>query len=313
MRRINPLVLAAIAIGLLILVVSVVMVSRGRSADQDKLSDAEAAGAGATAPQGRCASQATYDRIKLELFRRAAQVRTSDRTVFDRLAAYASVRMERPVLRSQDEELGTVRCAGHLSLDLPPNVAVVGGRRTLSADVDYVLQPAADGTGDVVMVEGADPIVVPLATLARTGETAAAPEPPPATAEIVPDAPVASPAVVPRGDPVPPAADKEPESAPPPAIGHARPSFNCRYARTRGETAVCRDPGLAALDRQMATQFYRALRGANARQRATLTATRDSFLRYRDRCPSDACVAETYRGRMREIRDIMSGEWRPGG
>jgi uncharacterized protein len=97
----------------------------------------------------------------------------------------------------------------------------------------------------------------------------------------------------------------------PPATGAARPSFNCRYARTRGEIAVCRDSGLAALDRQMASQFYRALRVADPRQRATLTATRDSFLRYRDRCPSNACVAETYRGRMREIRDIMAGNWSP--
>lgn len=313
MRRVNPTVLAAIAIGLLILIALVILLTRAPSARQDKLTDAQAAGAGATAPQGRCASQATYDRIKLELFRRAAQVRTNDQAVFDRLAAYASVRMERPVLRSQDQELGTVRCGGHLSLDLPPNVAVVGGRRTLSADVDYVLQPAADGSGDVVMIEGADPIVIPLATLARSGETAAAPQAPPVTDQF-PAEPMATPADV--APPAPPqqapAVEPEPEPAPPPAVGQARPSFNCRYARTRGEIAVCRDPGLAALDRQMASQFYRALRVANQRQRATLTATRDSFLRFRDRCPTNACIAETYRGRTREIRDIMSGDWRPG-
>jgi hypothetical protein len=316
MRRTNPTILAAIAIGLLILIVGIVMMTRGRTADQDKLSDAQAAGAGAAAVETRCASQATYDRIKLELFRRAAQVRTSDHAVFDRLSAFASVRMERPLLRSQDRELGTVRCAGRLSLDLPPGVAVVGGRRTLSADVDYVLQPAADGSGDVVMIEGADPIIVPLATLARTGETAAAPEAPSVTAEGIPADPLAqrpvatTPAPAPSGS----SAGREPDpvAAPSATVGEARPSFNCRYARTRGEVAVCRDPGLAALDRQMASQFYRALRMANARQRATLTATRDSFLRFRDRCPSDACIAETYRGRMREIRDIMSGDWRPG-
>jgi hypothetical protein len=316
MRRTNPTILAAIAIGLLILIIGIVMMTRGRTADQDKLSDAQAAGAGATAAETRCASQATYDRIKLELFRRAAQVRTSDQAVFDRLSAFASVRMERPLLRSQDRELGTVRCTGRLSLDLPPGVAVVGGRRTLSADVDYVLQPAADGSGDVVMLEGADPIIVPLATLARSGETAVAPEAPSVTAEGIPADPSAQPPVASAPAPAPSGTSAGPEadSAPRPSAtrGEARPSFNCRYARTRGEVAVCNDPGLAALDRQMASQFYRALRMANARQRATLTATRDSFLRFRDRCPSDACIAETYRGRMREIRDIMSGDWRPG-
>jgi hypothetical protein len=314
MRRLNPTALAAVAIGLLVLLAVVIMMTRSRSADQDKLSDAQAAGAGASAPAKRCASQATYDRIKLELFRRAAQVRTSDQAVFDRLSAYASVRMERPVLRSQDRELGTVRCAGRLSLDLPPGVAVVGGRRTLSADVDYVLQPAADGSGDVVILEGADPIIIPLATLARTGETAAAPEAPSAIAEAIPPDPSAPPPVAESEPPEPATQSARAEPAPPPAAsaGQARPSFNCRYARTRGEIAVCRDPGLAALDRQMAAQFYRALRTADPRQRATLTATRDSFLRFRDRCPTNACVAETYRGRMREIRDIMSGDWRPG-
>jgi hypothetical protein len=310
MRRLSPTVLAAAAVGLLLLVAVAVMLSRSRSADQDKLSDAQAAGAAASAPAKRCASQATYDRIKLELFRRAAQVRTSDQAVFDRIAAYASVRMDRPVLRSQDAELGTVRCAGRLSLDLPPGVAVVGGRRTLAADVDYVLQPAADGSGDVVMLEGADPIVVPLATLARTGETAAAPTMPSVERSVPIDQPLPG---ATDGDPPPEVVAPPPTGPEPPAsVGDSRPSFNCRYARTRGEIAVCSDSGLAALDRQMAAQYYRALRTAGPRQRAILTSTRDDFLRFRDRCPSNPCIAETYRGRMREIRDIMAGTWQPG-
>ena len=308
MRRVNPTLLAAITAGLILLVVAAVLIARSRTAEQDRQSDVQATGEDASEPAKRCASQATYDRIKLELFRRAAQVRTSDQAVFDRLAAYASVRMEQPLLRSHDEELGTVRCTGRLSLDLPPGVAVVGGRRTLSADVDYVLQPAADGSGDVVMIEGGDAIVVPLATLSRTGETASSPAAPPVEGgapgpQLPPGQPGASidgPEDVSLAGPGTPASE-----------GSARPSFNCRYARTRGEIAVCRDPGLASLDRQMASQFYRALAQAERRQRATLTATRDSFLRYRDQCPTNACIAETYRGRIREIRDIMSGDWRP--
>lgn len=305
MRRVNPAILAAIAVGLLVLIVAALMMARPRTAEQDTLNDAQAAGAEASAPQKRCASQATYDRIKVELFRQAAQVRKSDQAAFDRLSAYASVRMERPLLRSEDAELGTVHCTGRLSLDLPPGVAVVGGRRTLSADIDYVLQPAADNSGDVVMLEGADPIVVPLATLARTGETAAAPTMPSVVRGIPTDQPL--PGVTAGGPPselVVPPTEPEPSSS----IGEARPSFNCRHARTRGEIAVCQDAGLAVLDRRMAAQFYRALAQADRRQRATLTATRDSFLRYRDRCPTNACIAETYRGRIREIRDIMSGD-----
>ena len=124
MRRIHPAILAAAAIGLLLVIAAIVMMNRPSTAAQDKLSDAQAAGAGASAPAKRCASQATYDRIKLEIFRQASQTRSSDRALFDKLAAYASVRVERPLLRSHDDELGTVRCAGRLTIDLPPGVAV---------------------------------------------------------------------------------------------------------------------------------------------------------------------------------------------
>ena len=317
MRRLNPTALAAAVLGLVLLIVLAIYLARRGESDQDKLSDQAASGAAESAPQTRCARQATYDRIKDELFRQAAQLRQSDRSAFDRLSAYASVRVERPLMRSQDAELGTVRCSGSLSLDLPPGVAVVGGRRTLSADIDYVLQPAADGSGDVVMLEGADAIVVPLATLARTGETAPPPvaPPPPARADALPppgDQPQTGSAAPVSPSPAPIARAPAPDRAEP-VRGSARPSFNCRYARTRGEIAVCRDPGLAALDRQMASQYYRAIATADRRQRAILTATRDSFLRFRDRCPNDSCIAETYQGRIREIADIMAGRWQPGG
>jgi uncharacterized protein len=77
------------------------------------------------------------------------------------------------------------------------------------------------------------------------------------------------------------------------------------------ERAVCSDTGLAALDRQMSSQFYSALRRADPQQRRLLQSTRSGFLAFRDRCRSDACVADTYRGRMREISDIMDNRWNP--
>ena len=70
---------------------------------------------------------------------------------------------------------------------------------------------------------------------------------------------------------------------------------------------MCGDSGLAALDRQMAAQYVDALRGADPQTRAELQRSRDRFLGYRDQCPSSACIAQTYRGRMREIRDIANG------
>jgi len=245
--------------------------------------------------QSWCAAQSTYDSIRRELFRRAAQVRGSDQQAFARLADFALLRVANPVARGIDEQLPSVTCNGAATIDLPPGVAAAGGRRSLSGDIEYSVQPAADGTGNVVTLGDADAIVVPLATLARRGAPQSAPLVPP---ELQNEATV---------EPVQEAEDEEEEEPAPPA---ASPSFDCSRARTRGEVLVCSDPGLAALDRQMAAQFNAALSDADARQRALLNRTRNRFLSFRDRCRDSQCVAETYRGRMREIADIMANRWR---
>jgi uncharacterized protein YecT (DUF1311 family) len=320
----NPAVLAAIGGLLLLLVIIVLVVRQSGDSDQDRLTDNQLSASREADPEERCSAQQTYDLIKRELFRRAAQVRGSDQAAFDRLSAYSSARMERPVLRSEDQDLGSISCEGALSLDLPPGVAVVGGRRTLSANIGYTLQPAADRNGDVVTLSNADAIITPLATLARVGQPTGAPlAPPPSAPQPAPGADGAPPVAPEPGPPPPPAQAPSPprQPTPPPAIepgptapaptASARPSFNCGNARTRGEIAVCRDAGLASLDRQMASQFFTARRNANASQRALLDRTRGRFLAYRDRCRSDSCIADAYRGRIAEIRDIMDGRWNP--
>jgi hypothetical protein len=85
----------------------------------------------------------------------------------------------------------------------------------------------------------------------------------------------------------------------------SRPSFNCRSARSRSERMVCSSDSLAAKDRAMSSLFYSALADADPRTRAELRRTRDRFLAYRERCGSEACVAEAYDGRVQEIRDII--------
>lgn len=310
-RSINPIFIALAAVVLLLLVLWLLL-GRGNS-DQDKLSDGSSQNAAAALdPEKRCASKHTYDLIKRELFRRAAQVRGRDAAVFDRLSAYAVLRMENPVMESDDSSKGLVNCTGTLSLDLPPGVAFVGGRRTLSSDVNYTIQPAADDSGDVVLLRNADTIIAPLATLARSsGDNGAnlgqaAPSPP---------VPIPAPAPGAAAQPV------EPAPPPPPArpverprdakTASAHPSFDCSRARTKGEVAVCSDSSLASLDRIMSAQYVRAVSAASPQERALLRSTRDRFLAYRDRCPSRSCMTDAYNGRMREIRDIMAGSWEP--
>jgi uncharacterized protein YecT (DUF1311 family) len=286
--------------GLILLIIVIGYFATRGNPDQDKLTGTDTAADNAAAvsdPSKLCASNGTYESIKHDLFRRAAQVRGSDQAAFDTLSNYASLRMEHPVMESQDESTGAVNCSGSLSLDLPPGVAIVGGRRTLTADVDYTVQPAADGSGNVVLLRNADAIITPLATLAKVSQPEAQPG---AEEPDVDDVEVNVAASESANKEVGPQTDYP-----------GRPSFDCSNAQTKGEIAVCSDSGLSALDVNMATQYRRALGSASPEERAILQRTRDRFLAYRDRCPNRSCIADAYVGRMKEIRDIMEGNWQP--
>ena len=304
MQRTNWTAIALIG-GLVLLVVIVAYFATRGNSDQDRLTGNEAAlneqQAKVTAPEKLCAGKTTYDLIKRELFQRAAQLRGSDQAGYDQLSGYAVLRMENPVMENENSSTGAVNCSGSLSLDLPPGVAVVGGRRTLRADLDYTVQPAADGSGTVVLLRNADAIVTPLATLSRTPQPAQQPTDL-ATNEAAP------------AEPTTPATPEAPPLIQAPVAARpavTRPSFDCGKARSRSEIAVCSDAGLAALDRNMAAQYARSVAVATPEQLALLRRTRDRFLGYRDRCPNNACIGDAYVGRMREIRDIMEGRWRP--
>jgi hypothetical protein len=117
--------------GLALLIIVIIYFATKGNSDQDKLTLNQLAQneqqAKASTPEKLCASKQTYDLIKRELFRRAAQLRGSDQAAFDQLSGYAVVRMENPVMESQDNSTGAVNCSGSLSLDLPPGVAAAGG------------------------------------------------------------------------------------------------------------------------------------------------------------------------------------------
>ncbi len=289
--------------GLVLLVLLVAYFATSRNADQDKLTGDEISRSSTSIGEAEklCATKGTYDLIKQELFRRASQLRGSDQAAYDKLSAYAVLRMENPVMESQDSTTGAANCSGSLSLDLPPGVAVAGGRRSLTANIDYTIQRAADDSGNVVLLRNADAIIAPLATLGRVSQPAAEP---------------AAPAESNEAAAAPTEIDVDQSQSANQPVGPktsypGRPSFDCDNATSKSEIAVCSDSGLSALDVNMANQYRRALSGASPDQQALLRRTRDRFLAYRERCGSRACIGDAYVGRMREIRDIMEGRWTP--
>lgn len=299
MRQTNWTIILLLG-ALVLLVVIIAYLATNRNSDQDKLTSSPISSGAAPNREKLCASRTTYDLIKAQLFRRAAQVRGSDEAAYEKLAAVAVIRMENPVMESEESSSGAVNCSGSLSLDLPPGVAVVGGRRTLTSEVDYTVQQAADGGGTVVLLRNADAIISPLATLARINQSDenAGPSEANGNGSEQPDGNAAT--------SVRTATPPAPRSAYP-----GRPSFDCSSAHSRGEVAVCSDTGLSALDLNMTGQYGRALANALPDQRDVLRETERHFDAYRDSCPTRQCIADAYVGRMREIRDITEGRWQP--
>lgn len=116
----------------------------------------------------RCSSKSAYELVKRELFRRAAKTRGEDDPTFEPVVAGSTLSIERTTVENTDDQLGSITCNASAALDLPEGMVAAGGRRSLVADIQYVLQPAADQSGDVATLTNADRIIIPLATIARS-------------------------------------------------------------------------------------------------------------------------------------------------
>ena len=295
---------------------AVLMIASGLAAagcgrkNNDNLSDADVAvSQGGRAMAGsadrRCASAHTSDAVKGQLFARAAEIRGGFADNYARIAGFALLELDGAAPVSPVSAGDAVDCRAHAVLRLPPGLHASGGRTQVSGDIDYTVAP---GAGGLVTLGAAEAVTEPLATLSQShlvGKTASASSP----AE-VPGTMMPAPGQLPVSPPPPPPPQAPSVRPTPPAVATASPSFNCARARTSSERAVCANPGLAALDRTMASRYVDALRTADPAAAQLLRQTRDPFLGYRERCGSDAaCIDRVYLGRIREIDDILGGRW----
>ena len=96
-RRLNWTMIALIG-GLIVLVLLIVYFATSRNPDQDKLVGNEVTEVQPDQSEKLCSSKATYDLIKRELFRRAAELRGSDQAAYDQVAAVAALRRDNAVM-----------------------------------------------------------------------------------------------------------------------------------------------------------------------------------------------------------------------
>jgi uncharacterized protein len=98
-------------------------------------------------------------------------------------------------------------------------------------------------------------------------------------------------------------AELEVVRAQPPIAAPVSPSFNCRYARTSVEQAICSDPALAAKDRRMARLYERA----GGSRFGPVEPRQSAWLAARDACARvagpalHACIHEAYNARVTEL------------
>ncbi|WP_162875581.1 hypothetical protein [Sphingomonas crusticola] len=111
-----------------------------------------------------CASTIAYDRMKRAIFSQASRQGVSHPTRLATLEEFAFVRMEDPVVTGFEPTLDLTHCRGRFILDVPPGSApAFGGEHRLQADITYTAQGAADASGLVYAIQGAEPIVGKLA------------------------------------------------------------------------------------------------------------------------------------------------------
>ncbi len=90
-----------------------------------------------------------------------------------------------------------------------------------------------------------------------------------------------------------------------PAAANGAPSFDCRRAAAPAEIAICRDPGLAGLDRELAEAFQQAQAAAASGDTADLSAQQRAWMRRRDACGTNVlCLRQTMAGRVAELRQM---------
>jgi hypothetical protein len=225
-----------------------------------------AGGAARSAAEQDCAAAESASGVKARLFEKAEAAAGAKAASVRALAGGTVARIEQPVVEQREEAARRTVCAGRIVLDLPPGTA--GGPAV--AQIRYSVQMAADGSGRVYEVYGAEPLFARLAGGA------------------VPAAPAAA----------GPAAAAT-------ATATAKPSFACGPGNSKVEATICGSRTLADMDRDLAQSYRRALElGGEPGFREAQQEAQRQFLRDRNACQSATCIAGAYRERLGALKAL---------
>ena len=188
------------------------------------------------------------------------------------------MRVMEPVLDQHDNETGRTICSGRLVLDLPPNLErSFGTDRQLSVQIRYSAQQAADGSGTVFDVFGAEGLVQRIAQGASSRTPVAA---------------------------LSNAAGQDRSGGQP----SFNPSFRCSPTNTAVERMTCSSPELSSLDRRSTAAYNRALETADEPgARAAIRQFHRLFLRDLSTCRTRYCVARAYQAQIGRL-EMLAGE-----
>ena len=215
-----------------------------------------------------CGDPSTYDTIKEIVFDEARDRIAGDPVALNDLRRSVSVSMKFPVVTAVLNDLDRTDCSGRLILGIPPVAReAFGGEPELKADLNYSVQPAADGSGSVVTANGFGFLVnqIVVAENQRALRKLAS-----------------------RGGPQ--------------LERTYNPSFDCGPGLSNTERMICQSERLSAMDRELSDMFDQAVASLDGQAKSTFLRRQRGLLAERAKCADTDCLMFWYDQRLAEYK-----------
>ncbi len=259
---------------------ALVMAASFLSAGCDRVAQSGLGLAKAGGPAQTCADAQTIEQVKAIIFDNARKLASSaTKLAIPELAKQSVVKISLPLLDEYNKDTKKVSCSGRVEITFPDGAAsALGGASQTSLDIKYTAQPAADGSGTVFTVYGADDLLQGIASADLSKWAARLDAPPQAEASAASE-------------------DQGSRDPDPAGNGVASPAAQPRLPTVA--EMLRDDPSLAARERELATLYQNAIErdvtGQVKREQQAALAERNS-------CDSKTCLERWFRTRVAALQ-----------